>query len=113
MPYVAVKTNVSVDAPAAEAVKKGLGRAITSFSGKSERWLMCSVEGGVSMSFQGDPSPCAFVEAEVLGELDRGECEAFCEKVCALLTGEIGISGDRIYVRFSPTENWGWNGGLF
>lgn len=113
MPYVAVKTNVSVDEAAAEAVKRGLGAAITSFFGKSEKWLMCSVDGDVDMSFRGDSSPCAFAETEVLGGLDRRECEVFCEKVCDLLTEKLGIPKDRIYVRFSPTENWGWNGGLF
>lgn len=34
-------------------------------------------------------------------------------KLCHLLSGELSIPADHIYVTYFPTDNWGWNGSNF
>jgi phenylpyruvate tautomerase PptA (4-oxalocrotonate tautomerase family) len=53
------------------------------------------------------------VEVAMYGGGRREECNALCAKVTEVISNELGISPDRIYVKFEMAENWGWNGGLF
>ena len=45
-----------------ETIKKELGQAIEIIPGKSERWLMISIEPDSRMYFHGDNSKMAFVK---------------------------------------------------
>ncbi|MBQ1519226.1 MAG: hypothetical protein IIZ53_05155, partial [Ruminococcus sp.] len=33
--------------------------------------------------------------------------------ITGILTDQLGISSDRIYVKYSEVANWGWNGSNF
>lgn len=112
MPFLNVKTNVPVDAAAAERIKTQLGRDIAVLPGKSEAWLMVGIEPEYRLWFKGTDAPAALVEASVFGEVDASSA-ALTAKICALLEKELGIPQDRTYVRYSAHENWGWNGSNF
>ena len=53
MPCIQVKTNVSTSREKADAIKTALGQAIGYLPGKSEDWLMVSIEDGCHMYFGG------------------------------------------------------------
>jgi phenylpyruvate tautomerase PptA (4-oxalocrotonate tautomerase family) len=113
MPYIEVKTNAPMTEQTSSRVKSKLGEAISIVAGKSENWLMTSFTGWVDMSFGGTNKRCAMVEVAMYGGGRREECNALCAKVTEVISNELGISPDRIYVKFEMAENWGWNGGLF
>lgn len=113
MPYIDIKTNAPVTEEISDNIKSKLGEAITVVAGKSEKWLMTSVTGWVDMSFGGTADKCAMAEVAMYGGGKREECDALCAKVTDVLAAELGISPDRVYVKFEMAENWGWNGGLF
>lgn len=68
MPCIQVKTNVKTDAKAAENIKKALGQAISCFPGKSEQWLLVSIQDDCTMFFGGQGEKAvAMVEVDILG----------------------------------------------
>lgn len=113
MPFINVKTNISVSKDAETAIKSSLGQAITAIPGKTENWLMLGIEPDCILYFRGDASPAAMVEVSIFGEENS---EAFCnltEKICTILNEQLGIEPSRIYVKYSAVKNWGWNGSNF
>lgn len=113
MPNINVKTNAAVSSETANIIKSALGKAISLIPGKSETWLICSVEGSISMNFGGTEAPCAMVNVEILGTTSRSHCEKLCYEITDILNKNLSIDKDRIYVKFEPCDTWGWNGGLF
>lgn len=113
MPYVNTKTNLSVPAETAEKIKERLGKAIALFPGKSESWLMTSLEGDVRMYFQGEEKPVVFADVCLFGTPERKACEAFAKEMTGAFADILNVSPDCIYIKFSGIENWSWNGRLF
>ena len=115
MPCIQVKTNVTVSEQAAQAVKSGLGKMISAFPGKTEQWLMITLEDGCSMWFRGETGfPMAMVEVKILGnKIDRAASEKMTEKVCGLFQKELGVEPQNLYIRYTADPDWGWNGSNF
>lgn len=113
MPFINVKTNTAVSAPKAEAVKSALGQAITAIPGKSEHWLMVGIEPEQMLWFQGSDAPAAIAEVSIYGSASASAYDALTGKICAVLAEELGIAGNRIYVKYAEVEHWGWNGSNF
>ena len=114
MPYINVKTNITMTEDQEQAVMERLGMAITAFEGKSEEWLMVCIENNCHLYFRGDGEvPCAIVEVKIYGKSTEDECEEMTSRVTDILTVEVGIPADRIYVKYEDCENWGWSGRNF
>ena len=114
MPYINVKTNISVDAETTDKLLKALTKSITVIPGKSEAYVMCGVEDGLKMSFRGDSAlPTAFVEVKLLHSSTREAYESLTSRICEIMLEFAGVSGDRCYVKFEEIENWGYNGFMF
>lgn len=115
MPCIQVKTNVKVSAQSAEAIKDGLGQAISCIPGKSEEWLMVSVEDGCQMFFGGKGGrPIAMVEVKILGNaVDREGGERMTREVTRILEGTLGVSPGDMYIKYEASPDWGWNGTNF
>lgn len=114
MPYISTKTSVSISREKELALKQKLGKAIECIPGKNESWLMLSFEDNVRMWFKGDDSrPSAMVEVSILGKADPAYYSKMTAVICDALSEELGIPGDRVYVRYGESDNWGWNGGNF
>lgn len=109
MPFVNVKTNVDVKEKC-EEIKSELGQAITAIPGKSENWLMVGIEDNYKLYFRGTDEPAAMVEVNIFGKADSAAFEKLTGKITEILSGNLGISPDRIYVSFNATPDWGWNG---
>ena len=113
MPFINVKTNKTVSADNAEQLKAQLGQAITAIPGKTEAWLMVCIEDDKKLYFKGDSAPAAMVEVSILGSASSAALTDMTARVTESLTATLGIPADRVYVSYSSTGDWGWNGSNF
>ena len=113
MPYIKTTTNVSVPADKEQIIKQKLGKAIEIIPGKSERWLMISIEPDVKMYFHGDNGKMAFVEVSIFGRASAQNYQALTSEITKILGDELGIEPDYVYVKYEESSYWGWNGSNF
>lgn len=113
MPYINVKTSVSLDDAKKEIIEKKLTDAISIIPGKGPNYFMCSVEDNISFMFHYDKAPTAFVEVKLLGKSTKSAYENLTTEICSILQEEAGVSGDYCYVQFNECEYWGYNGFMF
>ena len=111
MPFINSKVSVTITEEQEKELKAGLGRAIAVLPGKSETWLMTGFEDNCRLYFRGDNSqPTEFVEVNVYGAPDSGAFSDLTGEITKLFGKVLGIAPDRIYVKYSATQDWGWNG---
>lgn len=109
MPFINTNTNVTISDENREILKTKLGKAIELLD-KSESWLMLSFEDNCDMYFKGDSSsPMAFVDIAVFGRSTDEGCEKMTKEVCSIYNEVLGIAPDKLYVKYSGTDQWGWN----
>lgn len=114
MPFINTKVNVAVSPEKEERIKAAFGQAITLIPGKSEDWLMVNIEDCQKLYFRGDKNtPNAFVEVKIYGSAVRSQFNSLTAEITRILGSELGISPDRIYVKYEEVQNWGWNGSNF
>lgn len=113
MPFINIKTNRAVSSEKEIAIKSALGQAITTIPGKSEAWLMVGIEPEYTLYFKGTNEPAAMVEVSVYGQANPSAFNSLTEKLCAVLNEQLDIDPSRIYVKYTATTDWGWNGSNF
>ncbi|BDR53605.1 hypothetical protein KIM372_15120 [Bombiscardovia nodaiensis] len=115
MPVIHTHVSTSLSQEQREHIKAAYGKAIAAVPGKSETWLMCPFESDMPIYFAGDDSkPAAYVEVNVFGSnVPRSAWEQLTQSIMQTLDQELGIPGDRIYIRYTATTDWGWNGSNF
>ncbi|PCJ30911.1 MAG: hypothetical protein COA90_07700 [Gammaproteobacteria bacterium] len=107
MPYLNILTNQSIDDES--SFLKTTSKTLAQATGKAESYVMVALEAKASMSMAGSEAPAAFLDYRALGlPADR---TAFSDVLCSLITEQLGIPGDRIYISMTDSErnNWGWN----
>jgi phenylpyruvate tautomerase PptA (4-oxalocrotonate tautomerase family) len=111
MPYISTKTNVEISKEKEVTIKEKLGKAIALIPGKSENWLMCAFEDQVSMFFKGD-GDCniAFIEVKIFGKSTSDAYLALTKKITEIISEELSVEADKIYVKYEEVSVWGWNG---
>jgi len=113
MPFISVKTNVGINKEKEENMKCKIGEAIKVI-GKSESWLMMNFEETQKMYFAGRGElPIAFIRVELFGKPDESLYNKLTRKITDIVTEELGIDPDKIYVKYDETDKWGWNGSNF
>ena len=114
MPYIELKTTAAVSEKKALDLKTAFGKAIECFPGKTENWLMVNIEDQKRMWFKGDnSSDCAMVCVDLLGSVSSSASEKMTAEICDVLSKQLSLSPDRVYVKYSGFSDWGWNGGNF
>ena len=87
-----------------------LGKAISLFPGKSEYWLMLRFEDNCRMWFRGYNSfPIAMVQVQLFGSAEAALTEQMTAEICRILSEELSVQPDHIYINYSFSETWGWN----
>ena len=114
MPYLLINTNRDLNKDTESALLGKCSRAVAEMLGKPERFVMTSIESGITMTLGGDAAPCAYVELKSLGLPEERSAE-FSQSLCTLLGETLDIPAERIYIEFSsPARHlWGWNGATF
>ncbi|NMP37389.1 MAG: hypothetical protein GX051_04595 [Clostridiales bacterium] len=113
MPYINLKTTVSVDSDKGKALKAKFGKAIENFPGKSEKWLVVGVEDNARLWFAGSDEGCAYTEVALLGTASDAAYESMTAALTDIISSELAISPDKIYIKYEECTHWGWNGGNF
>lgn len=114
MPFIDSKISKKITEEEEVELKTLLGQAITAIPGKSENWLMTGFEDGYHLYFRGDKSePMAFVEVMIFGDEDTAAFDKLTGEICRIFEQVLSIRPDHVYVKYSPTRSWGWNGGNF
>ncbi|MCQ4022182.1 MULTISPECIES: phenylpyruvate tautomerase MIF-related protein [unclassified Ruminococcus] len=114
MPFINSKISTKLTKQQELELKSKLGEAISIIPGKSEKWLMAGFEDEYSLYFAGDNSaPTAFIEVSVFGAENNEAFSALTAKLCEIYNNVLGISPDRIYIKYEGVTNWGWNGSNF
>ena len=114
MPCIQVHVTQKLTDANKDAIKAKLGKAIECVPGKSEGWLMVVIRDDACIYFKGNQSaPSAFVDVSVYGDDNPRAFDKLTGEICKILSDEIGTPINRIYVKYSSTANWGWNGGNF
>jgi hypothetical protein len=71
---------------------------------------MVGIEDNAKLWFRGDnSSDSAIVDVELLGSVNSAASEKMTIAICDILENELGISPDRVYVKYSGYNDWGWN----
>lgn len=113
MPFINTKYSQDITTEQEEQIKSALGQAVT-LIGKTESWLMVGFEPNTSLYFRGEkPEKTAFVEVSLYGSASPADCDRMTAEICRVYGEVLGVPADKIYVRYSATDNWGWNGGNF
>jgi len=111
MPYLNIVTNQTIQDET--ALLKAASQTVSKASGKPENYVMVAVEAKANMLMGGSDAPTAILDYRALGlPSDRS---AFSDALCTLITEQLGIAGDRIYISMTDSErqNWGWNHSTF
>lgn len=113
MPYIEAKVTVPVTPEKKEVLKARFGKAV-SLLHKPESWLMVGIEDRKDLWFAGEKlEKGAYVSVSAFGAPSRSDCGKMAAEITAILSGELSIPGERVYITFHPVENWAWNGELF
>lgn len=111
MPYIKTTTNVSIDEIKLSNIKSKMGEAIR-LMGKTEDWLMLSFEDNIKMFFKGNnENPMAFIEVKVLGSVNNSN--EMTAELTNIISSELGISANNIYISYQGYSDWGYNGSNF
>ena len=113
MPFINTKYSATITPEQETALKSALGKAIA-LVGKSEGWLMLGFEQNCSLYFKGEKSEkIAFVEVSLLGDAGSAAYSRMTAEICRVYGEILGVPADKVYVKYSPTDYWGWNGRNF
>ena len=110
MPYIDIKTNISVTKEKTDILKAELADVLaSSFPGKTENWLMLTFTGDCNMYFAGNDSPCMMVDIAIFGKQSDASYDKMTSAVCDLMKKECSLAADRVYVKYTEYDRWGWN----
>ena len=113
MPFIDSKITVSVSEEKKEKIKSEFGKAI-SILHKPESYLMVGINDSYDLWFAGKKlEKGAYVSVDVFGDVSASDSNKMSGAICEILTKELDIPGDKIYVEYRGTHNWGWNGNNF
>ena len=114
MPYISFRTNLKITEDKEKTIKEKIGKSIEILPGKKENWLMICFQDECKLYFGGkNDSPMAYIEVNLYGASTKTAYNALTMTITKIINDELGISSDKIYVKYEEAENWGWNGANF
>lgn len=114
MPFINSKISVKLTEEQEKTIKNRLGQAIALIPGKTESWLMVGFEDDYKLYFKGEAcEKIVFVEVSIFGSASATALNSLTVEICDIYNEELGVPKDKIYVKYSETPNWGWNGSNF
>lgn len=111
MPFIQTRTNVSINKEKELILKEEFENSIT-ILGKNVNWLMLEFVGDCNMYFGGQEKKVAYVDIRLLGSASKEAYDQMTEDITDVLSKELNILPDNIYVSYLEYDNWGWNGTL-
>jgi len=114
MPLLKIHTNQPLDDAAQTALIQKASSTVAELLGKPERYVMIALDTNQTMLFAGNDAPLAYLELKSIG-LPDDATPSLSAALCQLISEELGIAQDRIYIEFTNAERhlWGWDGHTF
>ena len=113
MPCIQLSTNKTLSEQKQEILKQEFGKAIEQIPGKTEKWLMCIFRSECEIWFRGEKEDSAFLEVGIYGQPSKESCDALTQVLMDVVSAELDVEKDHIYIKYSMTTYWGWNGKNF
>ena len=113
MPFIDSKITVPVSDAQKENIKSRFGKAISTLN-KPESYLMVGIEDNYTLYMGGKKlDKGAFVSVSLLGNASSDAYNRMTGQICDILSDELGIPGNSVYVTYQGISDWGWNGSNF
>lgn len=113
MPFIHISTNKPVSSSDEDALKQELGKKIELIPRKTEKWLMCRIDGGANLYFGGSSEAAVYIEVKIFGNIDPDAAAKFTAEITQSVSNILAVPSDRIYVSYFSTPAWGFNGNNF
>jgi phenylpyruvate tautomerase PptA (4-oxalocrotonate tautomerase family) len=114
MPYLKIQTNTPIDPHHGRTLISKASQLVAQHLGKPERYVMVALQAGTPMVFAGEDAPLAYLELKSIG-LPKHATPELSKALCELLTDNLDIPADRVYIEFADAQPamWGWDSGTF
>jgi phenylpyruvate tautomerase len=114
MPLLKIETNAPVSEDKLQTLLPALSKLVAETIRKPESYVMVTLSSA-AMLMAGTPGNAAFADVRSIGGLDDDVNRRMSQKICGLLSQELGIPVNRTYLNFTdvPPGNWGWNSETF
>ena len=113
MPFIDSKITVPVTPEKRESIKSKLGQAI-SLLNKTETYLMVGFDDNYDLYLGGNKlEKGAYVSVSLFGNASPSAYDQMTGEICSILSEELDIPGNNVYVTYHGVKDWGWIGGNF
>jgi len=114
MPYLKIQTNQTIGDDKTLEFIKSASKLVAKDLGKSESYVMVTLEPPVPMVFAGSDEPAVFMELKSIG-LPESRTPQLSASLCQLVNEELDVPSNRVYIEFqdAPRKMWGWDSGTF
>lgn len=114
MPYLKISTNMSLDQERETALASAASTLVSQLLSKPESYVLIEINSAGTMLFAGSDEPLAYMELKSIG-LPENKTADFSNELCRLVSAQLNINTDRIYIEFASAERhlWGWNKDTF
>jgi hypothetical protein len=112
MPYIAINTTETLSVSQQETIKSEIGRLISGIPTKTEGRLLIDFSGDHRFYRAGAPVKGAYIELRLYRPSPFDAKKQFTEEMFSLLSRELGIEKDHMYLNIVELEHWGGGGTL-
>jgi len=110
MPYIAINTSQKLSAPQKEKIKTEIGRLITIIPNKTEAVTYVDFSDSRTAYMGGVEISGAFIDLRLFHQSDSEAKKKFTEETLAMLSKELGIAIENIYMSILEFNDWGSRG---
>jgi phenylpyruvate tautomerase PptA (4-oxalocrotonate tautomerase family) len=110
MPYIAVNTTQKISDAQKEKIKAEFGRLITIIPTKSEAGLLVDFSGDRTIFKAGENVDGAFIDLRLFHKSDFEPKKKFTEESFEMLSRELGLKKENMYLTIMEFDNWGSGG---
>ena len=110
MPYIALNTTQKLSDSQKEKIKAEFGRLITLIPTKNEAGLLVDFSGDRTIFKAGEKVDGAFIEIRLFHKTEFEPKKKFTEETFELLSRELGLKKDNMYLNILEFDEWGSSG---
>jgi phenylpyruvate tautomerase PptA (4-oxalocrotonate tautomerase family) len=112
MPYIAINTTQKLSDGQKEKIKTELGRLIAVIPTKNEAGLLVDFSDSRTIYKAGENVQGAFIDLRLFHKSEFEPKKKFTEETFEMLSRELGIKKEHMYLNIMEFDNWGSAGTL-
>ena len=110
MPYIAINTAQILSVAQKDKIKSELGRLITLIPTKNEAGLLVDFSDSRTIYKAGENVSGAFIDVRLFHKSDLEPKKKFTEEMFEMLSRELGLKKENMYLNIMEFDNWGSGG---